>query len=382
MKPLEGIRVIEVGQYIAAPYCALMLADQGADVIKVERPLRGDPRREYDPLVTGESGSLSGGFLTYNRGKKSVALDLNSEEGRQSYRELVAGADVVVENLRPGIVEKLGIGYADLRGVNPRIVYAAISGYGRSSVRQGPYADRPAFDTVAQAMGGMMDVTGEIDGPPLPGVTGFADIYSGVHAAFGILTALQAREKSGHGALVDISMYDVVASLMERELMLWEFTGNRRERGLDTYAPVGTLAASDGHVAFILPTQDMWIRLCRAVDRLDLLTREDLETVRSRSVNFASVIRPELEAWTRRRTRREIVEHLSSRGLPVGEVQTIEEVFSCSHLSQREMFLDVDDPIAGRHRVIRTPLRIDEYEVPDTRSAPQLGAHNADLLSV
>lgn len=380
MKPLEGLRIIELGQYISAPYCALMLADQGAEVIKVERPDGGDPRRDYDPLVSTEAGRLSGGFLTYNRNKKSVTLDLTQPAGREGYRDLVASADAVIENLRPGAVDRLGVGYAALAELNPRLVYAAISGYGRSPRRCGPYAGRPAFDTAVQAMGGMMAVTGEVGGPPLTGVTGFADIYSGVHAAFGILTALRAREISGHGAFVDLSMYDAVASLMERELMLWEFKRQHRERGLDAYAPVGSFAAADGHVALILPTDEMWARLCRAVNREDLLTRPELATVRSRSVNFAATIRPEIEKWTRAHTRRDIVEHFAAAGLPAGEVQTVQEVFDCHHLDARGMFLNIDDPIAGAHRVVRTPLRIDEYDSPAPGTAPQLGAHNAELL--
>jgi len=380
MKPLQGLRVLELGQYISAPYCALMLADQGAEVIKVERPDGGDPRRSYDPLVSTDAGSLSGGFLSYNRNKKSVTIDLGDPDGRECYRDLVATADAVIENLRPGVVEKLGIDYAALAKRNPRLVYAAISGYGRSTHRRGPYAGRPAFDTATQAMGGMMHVTGEVGGPPLPGLTGFADIYAGVHAAFGVLTALRARDTSGHGAFVDLSMYDAVASLMERELMLWEFIGQVRERGVDAYAPVGTFTASDGYVALILPTDEMWERMCRAIGREDLARRDGLTTVRSRAVRFATEVRPEVEQWTRSRTRREVAEHFSAAGVPVGEVQTVEEVFACPHLKARGMFLDIDDPIAGTHRLARTPLLLDEYEATGRRTAPQLGAHNAALL--
>lgn len=381
MKPLEGLRIIELGQYISAPYCALMLADQGAEVIKVERPDGGDPRRTYDPLIRTEAGQLSGGFLTYNRNKKSVTIDLTEPAGRDAYRQLVASADAVVENLRPGVVDRLGIGYAALAELNLRLVYAAISGYGRSPRRRGPYADWPAFDTAVQAMGGMMAVTGEIGGAPLASVTGFADIYSGVHAAFGVLTALRAREGSGRGAFVDLSMYDAVASLMERELMLWEFKRQHRVRGMDAYAPVGSFAASDGHVALILPTDEMWNRLCSAVQRSDLLTRPELATVQSRSMHFASIIRPEIEKWTHVRTRQAIVEHFAAAGLPAGVVQTVQEVFDCHHLEAREMFLDIADPVAGTHRVVRTPLRLDEYDTVMPGTAPQLGANNAELLS-
>lgn len=379
MTPLQGLRVLELGQYISAPYCGLMLADQGAEVIKIERPDGGDPRRDYDPLFEGVGGKMSGGFLSYNRGKRGMTLDLTTLEGRAAYLEMVSNADVIIENLRPGVTEKLGVGHDVLRKHNPRLIYAAISGFGRSSTSTDPYAGRPAFDTAIQAMGGMMHVTGEPGGPPLPGITGFSDIYCGVQAAFGILTALHARHTSGHGAFVDLAMYDAVASLLERELMLLEFGGEARERGIDSYAPVGALQAKDGFVALILPTDLMWARLCEAIGREDLLSHKALTTVRSRSRNFSSIIKPEAEKWTRRRKRDEIVKHLQAFGLPAGEVQDIGELLNCPHLEARSMFIDVDDPFAGTHRMIRTPLRLEGYCEPKTESAPQLGEYNAAM---
>jgi len=379
-RPLSGLRVLEVGQYIAAPYCAMMLADQGAEVIKVERPDQGDPRRSYDPQINGELGSLSGGFLSYNRNKKSITIDLTSAEGREIYLGLAQETDVIVENLRPGAVDRLGIGYEAVREVNPRLIYAAISGYGRLASHAGRYASRPAFDTAIQAMGGLMSVTGEPDGPPLPTVTGFADVYTAVHAAVGILTALQARHRTGLGAFVDQSMYDTVASLMERELMLWDFTGEERRRGVDRYAPLGALQAADGHVALIIPTDEMWRRMCVAIDREDLLAHVDLGTVLDRAKNFATVLRPEAEAWTRTRTRAEIVARFSEVGLPAGEVQTVDEVYACEHLRDRGMFLEIDDPAGGVRRMIRTPGLIAPYDEPAQGSAPHLGADTDELL--
>lgn len=380
MRPLEGLRVLEMGQYIAAPYCAMLLADQGAEVIKIERPVKGDPRRVYDPLIEGDGGSLSGGFLSYNRNKKSVTIDLTEPEGREAYLRLAETADVIIENLRPGAVDRLGIGYDVLRERNPRLIYAAISGYGRLASHRGEHADRPAFDTAIQAMGGVMGVTGEPDGPPLPTVTGFADVYTAVHATVGILTALHGRATTGAGCFVDQSMYDTVASLLERELMLWDFTRAERRRGIDRYAPLGALAASDGHVALIIPTDEMWRRMCVAIEREDLLDHPQLQTVLTRAESFASVIRPEAERWTRSRTRREIVERFSEVGLPCGEVQTVDEIYACPHLEARSMFLEVDDPYAGRRRMIRTPILLDAYDEPKPDSAPQLGADNAAIL--
>lgn len=380
-QPLAGLRVLEVGQYIAAPYAAMMLADQGAEVIKVERPAHGDPRRGYDPRITGELGSLSGGFLSYNRNKQSVTIDLTSEVGREIYLRLARESDVIIENLRPGAVDRLGIGYEVVREQNPRLIYAAISGYGRLASHRGPYAERPAFDTAIQAMGGLMGVTGEPDGPPLPTVTGFADVYTAVHAVVGVLTALHAREQTGRGAFVDQSMYDTVASLLERELMLWDFTGEPRQRGVDRYAPLGALEATDGHVALIIPTDEMWRRMCVAIERDDLLEHPELGTVLDRARNFASVLRPEAEKWTRTRTRSEIVERFSQVGLPAGEVQTVDEVYACEHLRARGMFLEISDPAGGTRRMIRTPGLIAPYDAPRSGSAPQLGADTEHVLS-
>lgn len=374
------MRVIELGQYIAGPYCALLLADQGAEVVKVERPLGGDPRRSYDPLIEGPDGRLSGGFLSYNRNKKSVTLDVTAPADRERYLELAGTADVIVENLRPGAVERLGIDYSVLGKMYPRLIYAAISGYGRLPSHRGPYEERPAFDTAIQAMGGVMAVTGQPDGPPTPAVTGLGDIYTAVHAALGVMTAMHARERTGQGTFVDQSMYDAVASLLERELMLWDFTRTPRQRGVDRYAPLGALQANDGYVALIIPTDEMWRRMCNAIDRPDLLEHPKLSSVTDRAANFASEIRPEAERWTRTRTRREIVERFSESGLPAGEVQEVEEIYACAHLMARAMFLEVEDEHAGRHRMIRTPMLLDGYDTPRAGSAPQLGENNEEIL--
>ncbi|NEW72967.1 CaiB/BaiF CoA transferase family protein [Streptomyces rhizosphaericus] len=380
MRPLDGLVVLEMGQYIAAPYCAMMLADLGADVIKIERPGTGDPRRSYDPLIEDKNGRLSGGFLSYNRNKRSVTLDLTTEEGRAVYRRVASRADVIVENLRPGAVDRLGLGYEVLRQDNERLIYCAISGYGRSADHRGVYADWPAFDTAIQAMGGLMAVTGEADGPPLPTITGFADLFTAVHAAFSVLAALRGRAVTGRGTFVDQSMYDSTASLLERELMLWDFTGQERRRGVDGYAPLGSLEASDGYVALIIPTDEMWRRMCVAIDREDLLDHPKLDSVLSRAENFSSLIRPEAERWTRSRTRGEVVARFSEIGLPAGVVQTVPEVYECPHLAARDMFLDIDDAYAGPRRMIRTPALLDGYEPPLPHSAPQLGEDNEEVL--
>ncbi|MBJ7593799.1 MAG: CoA transferase [Candidatus Dormibacteraeota bacterium] len=379
-RTLDGVRVLEIGQYIAGPYCAMLLADQGAEVIKVERPDTGDPRRWYDPLIEQDGRSMSGGFLSYNRNKRAITLNLQHSEGRRLFLKLVESSDVVVENLRPGALDRAGLGYDRLVEINPRLIYCAITGFGRLDGYRGPYADRPAFDAAVQAMSGIMSVIGSGDDEPTLSVTGFADIYTAVFGALGVSLALFAREKTGRGTFIDQAMYDTVASLMERSLMLYEYTGEVPTPGVDRFAPVGALKTLDGHAAVIIPTDDMWVRFCTAIGRGDLLARPELATVRQRSENFRSVIRPEAELWSSQRTRAEVVAELTKHGLPAGEVQKVDEVYACPQLAQRQMFLDIDDGVSGAKRMPRTPLLFSDFELPPHDAPPQLGADTELVL--
>lgn len=380
MRALDGIRVLEIGQYISGPYCGLLLAEQGAEVIKVERPGVGDPRRTYEPLIQRDGRVVSGGFLSYNRNKKSLALNLQDPEGQQLFRRLARQVDVVVENLRPGVMDKLGMTYESLSEENPRLVYCAISGFGRLEGFQGAYSGRPAFDTGVQAMAGLMSLIGTDDGPPEYCPPGFADIYSAVFASLAISMALFARERNGRGTFIDQAMYDAIVSLIERPLMIHALTGQVPTRGVDHFSPVGALRCADGYVAIILPTDEMWRRFCLAIDRPDLLQHPSLITVLNRADHFADVIRPEAEQWTGKLLRRDVVEHLISRGVPAGEVQTVDEVFSCSQVEARQMLVDLDDGAAGVVRVARTPMLFSTFEIANGTTPPRLGEHTTDVL--
>lgn len=381
MRPLDGVRVLEVGQYISAPYCAMLLADQGADVVKIERPGSGDPRRRYDPLVERGQQSTSGGFLTYNRNKRSVTLNLQDSRGQDIFRALARISDVIVENLRPGVMESANLAPSVLCTDNPRLVYAAISGYGRDPGREGPFSHRPAFDAAIQATAGIMSVTGQADGPPSLTVIGFADIYTAVSASLAISLALYARERSGRGCFIDQAMYDTVASLMERALMIYDFTGEVMTRGLDRFAPVGTLPASDGYVAVIIPTDEMWRRFCAAVQRPDLLDRPELSTVLQRSVRFLDTVVPEVQSWTRTMTRSALVDKMAAAGLPAGEVQTVPELYHSSQAAARGLLMDLNDPVAGPRKVMKTPVSISGFDPMPARPSPALGAHTKEVLT-
>jgi len=381
VRPLDGIRVLELGQYISGPYCAMLLADQGADVIKVERPGAGDPRRSYDPLIAKDGQTTSGGFFSYNRNKRSIALNLRDPRGQKILAELADRCDVIVENLRPGVMDSYGLAPEELCARNPRLIYAAISGYGRDPQRRGPFSDRPAFDAAIQATSGIMSVTGQLDGPPSLTVIGFADIYTAVSASLAVSLALFARERTGQGCVIDQAMYDSVVSLMERSLMLYDFTGEIATRGLDRFTPVGTLPASDGFVATIIPTDEMWRRFCAAVERPDLLDRADLSTVLQRSAHFLDTVVPEVEAWTRSMTRQELVERLTATGLPAGEVQTVDEIYRSPQVAARQLLMTIDDPVAGPRRVAKTPVSIAAFDPPPSQPPPPLGAHTGEVLT-
>jgi formyl-CoA transferase len=380
-RPLAGVRVIGLEQYMSAPYCTLLLADAGAEVVKIERPNRGDPRRMIPPYAQDEQGRrVAGGFLSYNRNKKSMELNLREEAGRKIYRDLVEVSDVVVENLRPGAVEKLGLGYEQLKEINPRLVYAAISGFGRLEGYTGPYAQRPAFDIVAEAMSGVMNLVGFADKPPTWTILGMADIYSGLATAYGIMLALFNREHTGEGQFVDSAMLDNMLALNERMVTLYSFTGESPARGQMKYVyPRGAFRCQDGYLALNVPDDRQWARLCQAIGRDDLIEdpRTAEGTVRASNAEF---IRSIIEGWLADKTRAQAVALLEDQGMPSGPVYDADDVFKDPHFDARQMLVTVDDPIAGPRQYARSPVHLSSAPEIPTRPAPQLGEHTLAIL--
>jgi CoA:oxalate CoA-transferase len=380
---LEGIRVLGLEQYIAGPDCTMWLADNGAEVIKIERPGVGDPRRNYQPVVEDEKGNKAyGGFKVFNRNKKSLTLNLQSEKGKQVFKELVRHSDVIVENMAPGTIDKLGLGYELLQDLNPRIIYAAISGFGRLEELEGPYSRWPAFDPVIQAMAGIMDQIGEEGGPPLWGFPGLADIFTGVVTGYAIILALYMREKTGKGQFIDSSMYDSLVSLNEMALMMYTFSGVIAQRGglLRYQAPAGVYQVKDGsYVAFLAANDFIWERFCNAIGREDLKddprTATGLDRVKNRDF-----LEPIVQEWMSSRTREEVVNALLKQGVPVGPVQTAEDLANCPQLKARRMLLEIDDPIAGRRVFARSPIRMTRVQGVPARTAPKLGEHTDAIL--
>ncbi len=382
--PLQGIKVLALEQYIAGPDCTMWLADNGAEVIKIERPKVGEPRRNYLPVVEDEAGNKAfGGFKLYNRNKKSVTLDLQKEEGREIYRELIRHADVVVENLGPKTIKKLGLEYETLEKINPRLIYAAISGFGRLDEYRGVYSDRPAFDPVIQAMAGILDHIGEEDGPPLWGLPGMADLFTSVVTGYAILLALYMREKTGEGQFIDSSMYDSLASLNAMGIMIYSFAGlvvRRGTAGKFQY-PMGTFQVGDGsYVALLVANEFIWERFCRAIGREDLIkdSRTENGLVRVQNREFLD---PIVHEWMQARTNDQVVQELINEGVPVGPVQSTEDLVNCPHLKARKMLMEIDDPIAGKRIFAKTPFRMTGVKEPPAKTAPDLGEHTESVLT-
>jgi crotonobetainyl-CoA:carnitine CoA-transferase CaiB-like acyl-CoA transferase len=373
--------VVGLEQYMSGPYCTMVLADAGAEVIKIERPGTGDPRRSIPPFAEGPGGRKAAGFMAYNRNKKSLALDLRSPEGQEILRDLVATADVVVENLRPGAMDKLGFGSHDLLELNPRIITATISGFGRLPGYETHYAGRPAFDIVAEAMAGIMDLVGFEDRPPTYTIYGLADIYTGLATANAITQALFLRERTGLGQQVDVSLLDAMVSLNERMVALYSVTGQPGIRGRLRHAwPRGAFACADGYVALNVPDDLMWRRLVETAGRPDLADHPLARTGTDRASN-ADTLRPMIEAWMADKTREEVVDALNAAGMPAAPVYTAEDVFEDPHFRDRGSLVEILDPVAGAHVFARTPGHLAQAPEIPRRPAPALGEHTREVLA-
>ena len=380
-RPLKGIRVIALEQYMAGPYCSMLLADAGAEVIKIERPGVGDPRRSIPPFVENNGIKKAGGFMAYNRNKKSLVLNIRNDEGKNIYQDLVKNTDVVVENLRPGSVDKLGLGYHDLKNLNPRLIYAAISGFGRLEGYEGPDSKRPAFDIVAEAMSGIMHLVGFEDKPPSWTIYGMADIYTGLCTSFAIMQALFMRERTGKGQFVDSAMLDNMLSLNERMAMLYSITGNEPHRGRLTHLyPRGAFKCKDGYLAMNVPDDMVWARLCTTMGRDDLINDERSNNGTTRASN-AEFLAPIIEEWLSPKTRSEAETLLNQNGVPVGSVYTAKDVFESEQVKSRKALVNIDDPDVGTYQFARGPVMLSGSPEIETNPAPDLGQHSYEVLS-
>lgn len=382
-KPLAGIRVLSFEVQVAGPYCTMMLADQGADVIKVEQPGSGDTARGGAPKIAGKDGAQqSGYFLRFNRNKRSLTLDLKSEAGRDVFRALAAESDVLVENFRPGLLDEMGLGYRDLARDHPGLVYASITGFGSLDGFRGPYSKRPAYDIVAQAMAGLMNTCGAADGPPTWLGIALGDIASGMNAAYAIMLALYERTRTGRGQYVDVAMYDTIAALAERSLTAYSLTGTVLERGREPYiAPWGPFECRDGYVALIVATERDWGRFCEAIGRPDLVGHEGTNSGPERAKSMTGWLGGIVAAWFGARTKAEAVDTLLAAGLPCGPIQNAREVVDDAQTQARQTMIEVPDPILGSVRLVGPAVKLSGDTEPIRRAAPLLGEHTAEVLA-
>lgn len=378
--PLQGIRVLAVEGFIAGPYATMWLADMGAEVIKVEPPGTGEPARSLPPIRGEGEAARSFALMRANRNKKSLALDLKTPEGLAVLEALVNRSDVLVDNLRPGALERLGLPWARLRVLNPRLIYTTISGFGHADLMPGPYTERPAFDVVGQAMGGLM-LRPERD-HDRPVYLGFpvADLHTATVAVCGTLQALYQRTSTGVGQRVDVAMYDSTLVLNELALHLQTLLGVKPAAGLHALsAPFGAYRARDGFVSIAVLGDAIWRRFCTAIGRDDLADDPTMRTGIDR--NHAAVrLTPAIEGWLATRDRHDAVAHLVAHGVPAAPVQDVDEITSCPQVGARDMLMELDDPTWGRVRVVGQPIKASGASAPRRDPPPALGAHTDDLL--
>jgi len=374
--PLEGIKVIELAQIMAGPTCGILLADMGADVIKVEKLPGGDDTRSYtEPSIAGESAP----FMMMNRNKRGIAVNLKAPGGLEVVKRLLADADVVTENYRKGTLEKLGLGYDVLAKLNPRLVYCAVSGYGRT----GPYADKGGFDLIAQGFAGIMSVTGEPGGPPVKSGTSIADINAGIFAALGIVSALLARQKTGRGQMVETSLMEAAVQQTYWQAAIYFATGVNPGPSGSAHlltAPYQAFPTSDGWINVGGANQSNWERIVKVIGRTELADDPRFRTNGDRMRNLAALT-PLIAERLRTRASADWVREFEAAGVPVGPVNRIGDMLADPQVRAREMVVEVDHPKAGRVNAIGHPIKFSETPGAVTRAAPLLGQHTRSVLA-
>ena len=375
MKPLDGIRIVDLSRILAGPYCSMLLGDMGAEIIKIESPDHGDDTRGWGPpFIDGESAY----FLSINRNKKSLTLNLKAGQGKDILTRLIGLSDVLIENFRPGTLGRLGFGYEQVRAMNPRMVYASISGFGQT----GPLAGRPGYDLIAQGEGGIMSVTGFPDGPPTKAGTPIADIAAGIFAAQGILLALYARERTGRGQLVDVSMLDGQVALLTFQAGIYFATGEspgRMGNQHPTIVPYETFRSKDGYINLAIGNTNLWRTFCKAIAREELSADPRFGTEASRVEN-RNALKPIMDAIVAERTTRQWLELLERAGVPAGSVNSVAEICEHPQIKAREMVVDVPHPTLGSVKVSGVPIKLSDTPGAVSTAPPLLGQHTAEIL--
>jgi crotonobetainyl-CoA:carnitine CoA-transferase CaiB-like acyl-CoA transferase len=382
-KPLAGLRVLELARILAGPWAGQMLADLGADVVKVERKGAGDDTRAWGPpFVQGKDGKPIGSayFHSANRGKRSIEVDFDSDEGRRIVRKLAKRSDVLIENFKVGGLAKFGLDYKSIAGECPRLIYCSVTGFGQ----EGPYAERAGYDLMAQGMGGMMGVTGYPDGPPTRSGVAISDIFTGCYSVIGILAALAQREKTGKGAYVDTALVDSTVGVLANQALNFLVSGEvpaRLGNSHPNIVPYQEFPAADGHIIIATGNSNQFIKLCHLLGASELAEAPDYKDNIGRLKHRDELV-AKISALTRRLTRKELLGRLEEQKVPAGPINDLAQVFKDPQVVFRGMKLDLPSAAAkdGTIPGVRTPIVIDGWKVASDKPAPLLGEHSAEIL--
>jgi crotonobetainyl-CoA:carnitine CoA-transferase CaiB-like acyl-CoA transferase len=372
---LSHLKVLDLTANLSGPYCAMILADQGADVIKVERPDVGDDMRLTPPFIAGESAP----FMLANRNKRSIIIDFKTTDGLTAFRRLVVDADILIENFKPGTATRIGVGYEDMRTLNPRLIYCSISGFGQT----GPYAKRGGFDLISQAMTGLAAICGDEDGPPHRLPIPITDLCAGMNGAIGILTALAAREKTGQGQQVDVSLFETGIALGFYESASYFATNvtperlGQRHRGS---APYQIFATADGHIAIGAAAERFWSLTCKVLG-CEELTKDTRFTTKADRVANNKALVAILEKRLLEKTTDAWFQLLDAKGVPAGPVMNHAQMFADPQTLARDMVVDIDHPSAGATRTLGVPIKLSETPGAVRRPAPRHGEHTQEVLA-
>lgn len=376
LKALDGIKILDLSRVLAGPFCTMILADMGAEVIKVEIPDRGDDSRSFPPFKEGQ-GTY---FINFNRNKKSIILDLKKSSDVSKCLEIIKSMDVVVENFRPGTMEKMGLGYEKLKRLNDQLIYASISGFGH----YGPYKDKPGYDIIGQAMGGIMSITGWPDGPPTRTGTAIADILAALFCTIGILSALQARTVYGKGQKIDVALVDSVVSAIGTILQIYlvekripKRAGNR----YDFIAPYESFMAKDGWFVLGVGNDNLWKRFCNSIKRRDLIDDKRFKTNAER-IKHNKELAEIIGEWSANFTVKKIVSTLEKDGVPAAPINNLDHIVNDPHIAiAREMIQKIVHPIAGEVKITGNPIKMSETNIQTYESSPLLGEHTDYILN-
>ena len=376
VEALQNLVVLDLTRVVAGPYAGSILGDFGAEVIKIEVPGKGDDARSYGPYRNGESVY----YANLNRNKKGITLNLKTEEGKKIFLELVNKADILLENYRPGVMERLGLGYEVLREKNPRLIYGAVSGFGC----YGSYSDRPGYDIISQAMGGLMSVTGAKNGDPTRSGNAMGDILGGMNLVIGVLMALNVRTLTGKGQKVDVSLVDSVVASLENAYTRYFESGPLPVRNGNAYAsiaPYDSYQAKDGQVIIACGNQKLYEKLCNEVLHMPwMITDERFLTVSLRVQNN-EIQKKYIEEWTTQYTVNEIVENVLAKGIPAGPIYNVRQITEDKHIAiEREMFVEIEHPVIGKMKVNGNPIKLMDNMPEISKPAPTLGQHNEEIF--